>query len=253
MTLQTLPPQLEKLLKRPEISTHLTKAFTTAIAPSLEKSLTKVVTTTLVPNFANTLKAASDAAMQSVRQEMVEVRKEIVREQSGSLAFTEAEMVKLRQEVLELKAGMGRMELLLSGLATQRATPQLAVPPPVRPSTPIERYEELFTNALQPANEPHFMSLVDLIRGSSTRLDAVFPNDPITKPRISYPVILSLAFRLSQMVARGVGNVDETAKSMLTWIRKSLTALDGKVSFSLSRHSFSSRSPLLLPHCDDGR
>ena len=202
--------------------------------------MTKVVTTTLVPNFANTLKIASDAAMQSVRQEMVEVRKEIVREQSGALAFTEAEVVKLRQEVLELKAGMNRMELLLSGLAIQRATPQLAIPTPVvRPITPIERYEELFTNALQPIHEPHFISLIDLIRGSaSTRLDNVFPSDPVMKPRISYPVILSLAFRLSQMVARGVGNVDDTARVMLTWIRKSLTALDGKVS---------PRPPLFLP------
>ena len=172
--------------------------------------------------------------MHSVRQEMVEVRKEIVREQSGALAFTEAEIVKLRQEVIELKAGMGRMELLLSGMAIQRATPQLAVSTPIRPTTPIERYEELFTNALQPLHEPHFISLIDLIRGSpSTRLDAVFPSDPVMKPRISYPVILSLAFRLSQMVARGVGNVDDTARVMLTWIRKSLTALDGKVRFPL--------------------
>ncbi|GAA5849328.1 hypothetical protein JCM9279_006451 [Rhodotorula babjevae] len=103
-----------------------------------------------------------------------------------------------------------------------------ALPPIPRVATPHERYEELFTEAMQPQHEPSFVSLQHLVASSPlSRIEAVFPPPPAL-PKISMAVVLSLAYRLSQVVADRQGPLDDEGKKLLLWLRKAIAACDGK-------------------------
>lgn len=130
--------------------------------------------------------------MKVVRQEMVDVRKEIVEQQSGALEFTENEIQTLRADVIDLKVSIAKLERLVVSMAAAVSSPpamrspalaaaasptyatavprpvapqarkslehrppaQYNLPPIPRPTTPVEEYEDMFTNALQPDQEP---------------------------------------------------------------------------------------------------
>lgn len=80
----------------------------------------------------------------------------------------------------------------------------------------------------RPEHAPEFPALLHIIKSSPAhRLDVVFPRPPL-QPRISAPVIHSLALRLGQIIEAGGGVLDEDSTKQLIWLRKSLTALDGK-------------------------
>ncbi|KAK4695398.1 hypothetical protein P7C70_g8556, partial [Phenoliferia sp. Uapishka_3] len=249
----TLPNELERLLYRPEITLHLARNFSTTISPALERTISSVLAGAIVPTIASSIQHAVDGVMQSVRQEMVDVRKEIVNEQSDALDFTEREVQHLRKDVTDLKAALARMESLVLSLRTQAPTTTTPLgttpsdlyqhssrqaeqpsgynlPPIPRTSTPTAQYEDMFTNALQPENEPEFASLLYLVNGApKTRVDALFPSGP-GSPRscISSAVILSLAFRLGQVFGSKTGPLDDDARRQLVWLRKALSAMDDK-------------------------
>ncbi|GAA5889760.1 hypothetical protein JCM6882_004314 [Rhodosporidiobolus microsporus] len=294
---QVLPAELDKQLSRPDIAFPLSASIATTIAPPLERSLTHALMSAVVPSLERQLASAVDGLVTSIRQEMLDVRKEIVQEQSGAVAVLEDEVGALKSEVAGLRV---QMEQLLDAFAASRiqppvgsprmgqlpqqqqqqqrrpapapAAPQLAtgpnalptapyhhgipaslssaslasvagasvggggsaaypLPPIPRTHTPPERYEELFTETMQPQHEPEFTALVHLINSSPAgRIDAVFP--PVSvgggAPRISMAVVLSLAFRLSQVLASRDGRMDDEGRRMLAWLRRAVTACDGK-------------------------
>jgi hypothetical protein len=146
-----------------------------------------------------------------------------------------------------------RRRTAMSAKVEPESTPSMVQPPPdappppaptPRPVTPFDQYEEMFTNALQPSHESEaFLSLIHLIKSSpASRLDAVFPDSP-SRPRISSAVVLSLAFRLAQVVESGEGKLSDDERRQLAWIRRCLSAMDGKV----SRSSYFSMSIELSP------
>lgn len=268
---QSLPNELEKLLYRPDLTAHLARNFSSAIGPSFEKNLTAGVVTTVIPSITKSVNVAFEGLVKTMRAEITGVRKEIVKEQSKALEATEQEVRMLKTDLKDVKAALERMENIVLSLRAPAARPvalQSSPPPPQpyriptapqpqhlnqqvypahhtqqqqnyslppipRSETPAAKYEELFTNALQPQNEPEFTSLLYLIKSSPvTRLEGVFPHPP-SKPNISPPVVLSLAYRMSQVVGTKSGSLDDEGKKQLQWIRKCITAMDGKVCFTL--------------------
>lgn len=292
---QALPLELEKQLNRPALSFALSSSIATTIAPPLERHLTSTLVKLVVPALEDKLSTAVDNVLGSIRMEMVDVRKEVVQEQSGAVRILEDEVASLREEVSTLKAMMEQMHSLVlkqgsehrsarAAAASPRVPqqpPLLAAPPHVqqqqqqhrhvsqpfvnvsaapdahhplrrsqpassstpptvpvamhalppipRAATPPERYEELFTEAMQPQHEPSFVSLQHLVASSPlSRLDAVFPPPPAL-PKITMAVVLSLAYRLSQVVAERQGPLDDEGKKQLLWLRKAIAACDGKV------------------------
>ncbi|GAA5861626.1 hypothetical protein JCM1840_005212 [Sporobolomyces johnsonii] len=247
---QAVPDEMEKLLLRPDLALHFKRNFSAAIAPSLERSVSQVVVNGLVPSFKQTLSTAVDSIMQSVRQEMVDVRKEIVHEQSGAVAVLEEQVGSLTSEVASLKAMLGRMEGLVLALSAPTGPNAIAVspsthqpPPPHSPrqsqsgyplppiprtETPPERYEDLFTNAMQPSEEPEFKALAHLLNSSPpARIENVFPPPP-AQPKLSMAVVLSLAYRTSQLLKAKEAPLDDEGRKQLQWLRKAITACDGK-------------------------
>lgn len=264
---------MEKVLLRPDVTAHLSRNFSSSIAPSLERSLMAVVTQGVIPPFNQLLGRAVDACVSSVHREMVDVRKEIVKEQSEAVIVLEEEVHLLRRDVTDLKAALERMEgLVISLRSTPPQAPQAVAPPPPAPAvvsprqqqqqfqqaqqrpqqrqtsssypqqqqeqspyslppipraqTPPEAYEETFTNVLQPQHEPAFSSLVHLINSSpASRQDVVFPPAP-RPPKLSPPVILSLAYRLAQVIASDDSPLNDDGRKQLGWLRRSVTSMD---------------------------
>lgn len=226
------------------MTTHLARNFSTAIGPSLENNITKVVVSTVIPLVTKSIQSAFESLNQTIRFEMVEVRKSIVKEQGGALESTEREVLFLKEEMKNMKVTLARMESLISSTSSsssrraasssqsQHVPENYVLPVIPRAESPPESYEITFTNALQPSNEPEFVSLLHLINSSpATRMDAVFPAQP-AKPRISPPVILSLAYRLGTVIQNKVGKLDDEGKKQLQYLRKCINALDGMVSFA---------------------
>lgn len=112
---------------------------------------------------------------------------------------------------------------------SQPPSASFPLPPIPRAQTPPERYEELFTEAMQPQHEPEFAALQHLISSAPvSRIDAVFPPPPAA-PKITMAVVLSLAYRLSQVLANKDVPLDDEGKKQLLWLRKAIAACDGKV------------------------
>lgn len=286
----------------------LSEAVASNVAPMLEQSLASHVVSAVVPRLDRQLSGAVEGVIDSIRQEMLDVRKEIVQEQSGAVSILEDEVANLREEVSTMKAMLEKMERLLMASAAAAATTNAASPrmghaplqstsaaatrqapmrhPPVasranifappqhaaasvppaaaaviiqaapplppipRAMTPPARYEELFTDVMLPSHEPEFAALAQLIMSSPlSRLEAIFPPAPEV-PSLTMPVVLSLAYRLSQLIANKDGPVDDADKRHLLWLRKAIAACDGKVKFSsilqtVSLHSSSTDSSML--------
>lgn len=200
--------------------------------------------------------------MVNARQDLKEVSKGMVKERTQALERAEREVKSMREDIGLMKQNMARMEAALAASAQRPSLPsavppqsttatrsvskskptiiqpQPSLPPIPRPSTPLEQYEELFTAVLQPTQSSDSLTpLMHLIQSSPlTRLDAVFPSPPL-RPRISAAVVLSLAFRLAQVIENGEGLIGEEQRSVLRWIRRCLLAIDGKVSLlCIRRH-----------------
>ncbi|GAA5866981.1 hypothetical protein JCM3774_003744 [Rhodotorula dairenensis] len=282
---QVLPIELSRHLTHPDLVLTLSEVVASNIAPMLEQSLASQVVSAVLPRLDRQLSSAVEGVIDSIRQEMLDVRKEIVQEQSGAVSIPEDEVANLREEVSTMKAMLEKMERLLmasaaaaattnatsprighaplqptsSKQATMRHAPQPAVanqanmfappqhaaaasaapaaavlvhtlPPIPRAVTPPARYEELFTDVMLPSHEPEFVGLAQLIMSSPlSRLEAIFPPAPAV-PSLTMPVVLSLAYRLSQLIANKDGPVDDADKRHLLWLRKAIAACDGKQS-----------------------
>ncbi|BGP28143.1 proteophosphoglycan ppg4 [Rhodotorula toruloides] len=273
-----LPVELQKQLKRPDMTLPLSASIATTIVPPIERTLASALVDSIVPTFETKLAAAVDGVVEDIRQEMVDVRKEIVQEQSGSVSVLEDEVQALREEVSTMKSMLEKMERLVLASAAHAHSPETTSPrivhqavqharqpvarhvsqpfvptgplspieaqhplrqsqptsasfplPPIpRAQTPPERYEELFTETMQPQLEPEFAALQHLISSAPvTRIDAVFPPPPAA-PKITMAVVLSLAYRLSQVLANKDVPLDEEGRKQLLWLRKAIAACDGK-------------------------
>lgn len=273
-TSQVLPIELGRHLAHPDLVFTLSEGVANTVAPVLERTIASRLISTVSPAIERQLSVAVDSVMDSIRQEMLDVRKEIVQEQSGSVSILEDEVANLRAEVSTMKSMLEKMERLLMASAAAAATNNAASPrlghaplhaapgrqpsrqvsqpapiafsppqhstaptaimqtlPPIpRAVTPPARYEELFTDVMLPSHEPEFAGLAHLIMASPlARLEAIFPAAPAT-PVLTMPVVLSLAYRLSQLIANKDGPVDDADKRHLLWLRKAVAACDGKVS-----------------------
>lgn len=212
-----IPVALEKLLGDPILVQHFSKSFSTAILPSLEASLTQVLKTRLLPNLEKAMAGMVISTAATLEKERVKDRQE--REEG-------------RAEVRELKAQMGVMTDSLLRLERLLMTPPSAATPVATTyaTSPLESskssepdLESLFTAALQPNAPPKL--LINLIADFSPA--TVFPGEGA--PKISYPVILSLAYRMAILTGETETKSDDSERVILSWIRRSLAALDGKV------------------------
>jgi hypothetical protein len=189
-----------------------------------------------------------------MRSEMVAVRKEVVSEQSTSLASTDAELAGLRDTVHRLSDQVSNLERIIRAQLPRRtATDQGSpLPPqqlplhaaqtrqpaqqqqqqkqqqPGRATTPLQSYEDLLLSKLSSDSPTALTTFVD--EAPSHRVRAIF-NGNQGKPVVSQPVILTLAHRLATLLENSVGQLGTAGRARLNWIWLALAAIDDRVGF----------------------
>jgi hypothetical protein len=252
-----LPREISSVILDPDF----TRTLANTLVPTLERTVTQLILSGLVPSFKHSLRKSVEEIMDEMSLEMVQVRKEIVKEQSHTVDKLENEIGGLKIQVGELKGMLERMEKNL--LISQNAQTQTPLPPPptnLKPEEtlpPIPRsetprnysYEDKLTTLLQPSESPSFPSLVYFLNSSPpARLDKIFPT-PIaggqsSPPAISMAVTLSLAFRLSELIKSREGAFAQDEKKWLEWLKRAIGACNDQVSSPFL--SLSSRFDLTL-------
>lgn len=82
---KSLPAEIEKLLLRPDVSSHMTRTFTASVTPLIEKNVRDQIQKTLIPAFQQEAGTMIEQLYTEISEEMVGLKKDIVAYQSETL------------------------------------------------------------------------------------------------------------------------------------------------------------------------
>jgi hypothetical protein len=86
---QALPNELERLLLRPEISTHIARTFSANVTPLVERHVKDTISQVLVPNFQQTAIRMQNELASEFSSEIISIKKEVLAWQSEAIRNTE--------------------------------------------------------------------------------------------------------------------------------------------------------------------
>lgn len=130
---------------------HLGRTFTATLSPIVERNVRSLISDSLVPKFMGGVDHISDELSGTIHREMLEVRKDVLVEQSAQLKTSEAmiesmtssmmllisQVKDLSEQVKELKAAQSRPPLQPAPSVVQHPSMpphSINVPPPVMPT-----------------------------------------------------------------------------------------------------------------------
>lgn len=131
---------------------HLGRTFTATLSPIVERNVRSLISDTLVPKFMGGVDHISDELSGTIHREMLEVRKDVLVEQSAQLKTSEAmiesmtssmmllisQVKDLSEQVKELKSAQGRPLMQSAPLPVVQPQPMpsqlINVAPPVMPT-----------------------------------------------------------------------------------------------------------------------
>jgi signal recognition particle GTPase len=82
---KSLPAELEKLLLRPDVSSHMSRTFTAAVTPLIEKNVRDQIQKTLIPAYHQQASNMIDQLYTDIGEEVVGLKKDIIAYQSETL------------------------------------------------------------------------------------------------------------------------------------------------------------------------
>jgi hypothetical protein len=198
---------------------------------------------------------------------MVAVRKEVVSEQSTTLASTDAELAGLRDTVYRLSdqvsnlerviraqhaAGLARGAVQDQGSPIAQAVPLNAAAPAAQTQQPAQQQQQKKKKQQAPSQQQQpsrpmtplqsyeDMLLSKLSSDSLTALTTFVDDAPSHRvqtvfsghqgsPVVSQPVILTLAHRLALSLETSTGPLGAAGRARLNWIWLALAAIDDRV------------------------
>jgi hypothetical protein len=84
-TSQALPNEIERLLLRPDVSSHVARTFSSAITPIIERHVKEAITKTLIPAYTAQSSAMHQELSREIHAEMLNIKKEVIAWQSDAL------------------------------------------------------------------------------------------------------------------------------------------------------------------------
>ena len=81
----SLPVEIEKLLMRPDVSNHITRTFTAAVTPLIEKNVRDQIQKNLIPAYHQQASTMIEQLYTEISEEMVGLKKDIIAYQSDTL------------------------------------------------------------------------------------------------------------------------------------------------------------------------
>lgn len=82
---KSLPAEIEKLLLRPDVSAHMSRTFTAAVTPLIEKNVRDQIQKNLIPAYHQQSSTMIEQLYTEISEEMVGLKKDIVAYQSETL------------------------------------------------------------------------------------------------------------------------------------------------------------------------
>lgn len=86
----TLPNEIERLLLRPDVSTHVARTFSSAVTPLIERHVKESITRVLIPSYQDSTSEMYDQLYREINEEILNLKKEIVTWQSEALKGQES-------------------------------------------------------------------------------------------------------------------------------------------------------------------
>ena len=81
----SIPVEIEKLLLRPDVSSHMSRTFTAAVTPLIEKNVRDQIQKNLIPAYHQQSSTMIEQLYTEISEEMVGLKKDIVAYQSETL------------------------------------------------------------------------------------------------------------------------------------------------------------------------
>ena len=82
---KSLPVEIEKLLLRPDVSAHMSRTFTAAVTPLIEKNVRDQIQKNLIPAYHQQASTMIEQLYTEISEEMVGLKKDIISYQSETL------------------------------------------------------------------------------------------------------------------------------------------------------------------------
>jgi hypothetical protein len=82
---KALPNEIEKLLLRPDVSSHVARTFSSAVTPIIERHVKDAINKTLIPAYTAQSSAMHQELSREIHAEMLNLKKEVISWQSEAL------------------------------------------------------------------------------------------------------------------------------------------------------------------------
>ncbi|KAN0128472.1 hypothetical protein V8E53_013679 [Lactarius tabidus] len=99
---QAIPAEIERLLLRPDVSSHVARTFSSAITPIIERHVKEAINKTLIPAYQAQSSAMHQELSREIHGEMLNIKKEVIAWQSEALRGQETIIRELEQSVRAL-------------------------------------------------------------------------------------------------------------------------------------------------------
>ena len=82
---KALPNEIEKLLLRPDVSSHVARTFSAAVTPIIERHVKEAINKTLIPAYTAQSSSMHQELSHEIHAEMLNIKKEVIAWQSEAL------------------------------------------------------------------------------------------------------------------------------------------------------------------------
>jgi len=97
-----LPIEIERLLVRPDVASHVARTFSSQVTPIIERHVKEAITKTLIPAYSQQSQAMHQDLSREIHAEILNVKKEIITWQSEALKGQEAIIRDMEQTIKQL-------------------------------------------------------------------------------------------------------------------------------------------------------
>jgi hypothetical protein len=85
LVLKALPNEIERLLLRPDVSSHVARTFSSAVTPIIERHVKEAINKTLIPAYTAQSSSMHQELSREIHAEMLNIKKEVISWQSEAL------------------------------------------------------------------------------------------------------------------------------------------------------------------------
>jgi len=152
---QSLPNEIERMLLRPDVSTHFARNFSSTVTPIIERQVKDTITKTLMPSFSQQTSSVHQEISREIHTEISNLRKDIMSWQSETLRGHETLIRELEHSVRVLSDQVKylSMNASLAPIPAHHALQSRSSPGPTTSQTQYSQ-PHLRQPSLQPLPQP---------------------------------------------------------------------------------------------------